>query len=95
MTEMMALRAHHLGGPEVLIVEPAPVPVPAEGEVSGVVADIASGDPDFGPGDEVYGLIPFDRDGAAAEYVTVPGAIWPPGRRLCRTPSPPPYRWPG
>ena len=26
------------------------------------------------PGDEVYGLIGFDRDGAAAEYVTMPAA---------------------
>jgi NADPH:quinone reductase-like Zn-dependent oxidoreductase len=27
---------------------------------------------DFTAGDEVYGLIAFDRDGAGAEYVTVP-----------------------
>ena len=110
MTEMTALRAHHRGGPEVLAVEPAPVPVPAGGEVlvevhaaaitfdeltwdetwtrdgvdrtpiipshevSGVVADTASGVTDFSAGDEVYGLIRFDRDGAAAEYVAVPGA---------------------
>ena len=41
-------------------------------EVSGVVAAIG---PDFtglSRGDEVYGLIPFDRDGAAAEYTTAP-----------------------
>jgi NADPH:quinone reductase-like Zn-dependent oxidoreductase len=33
MTDMTALRAHHRGGPEVLTVEQAPVPVPAPGEV--------------------------------------------------------------
>ena len=33
MTEMTALRAHRRGGPEVLDVEPAPVPQPAAGEV--------------------------------------------------------------
>jgi NADPH:quinone reductase-like Zn-dependent oxidoreductase len=31
---------------------------------------------DFAPGDEVYGLIRFDRDGAAAEFVAIPA---PPG----------------
>src|SRR6185437_12038290 len=107
MTEMTALRAHHRGGPEVLAVEPAPVPVPAAGEVlvevhaaaitfdeltwdetwtrggvdrtpiipsheiSGVVAEIDSGATGFEPGDTVYGLIEFDRDGGAADYVTV------------------------
>jgi NADPH:quinone reductase-like Zn-dependent oxidoreductase len=30
---MTALRAHRRGGPEVLVVEGAPVPVPAAGEV--------------------------------------------------------------
>ena len=110
MTEMTALRAHRRGGPEVLVVEPAPVPVPAAGEVvvavhaaaitfdeltwddtwtrdgvdrtptilshevSGVVAEIGSGVTDFKAGDEVYGLIQFDRDGAAAEFVAVPAA---------------------
>ena len=101
---MSALRAHHRGGPEVLTVERAPVPVPAPGEVlvevhaaaitfdeltweetwahtpvipshevSGIVAAV-SGDAEFTVGDEVYGLIRFDRDGAAAEYVTAPAA---------------------
>ncbi|SOJ54307.1 2-haloacrylate reductase [Mycobacterium simulans] len=110
MTEMTALRAHHRGGPEVLTVERAPMPVPAAGEVlvavhaaaitfdelsweetwtrdgasrtptivshevSGVVADIASGITDFQVGDEVYGLIGFERDGAAADFVAVPAA---------------------
>jgi NADPH:quinone reductase-like Zn-dependent oxidoreductase len=30
---MKALRAHRRSGPEQLVVEPAPVPVPAAGEV--------------------------------------------------------------
>jgi len=107
---MTALRAHRRGGPEVLVVERAPVPVPAAGEVlvavhaaaitfdeltweetwtrdgvsrtpvipshevSGVVAEIASGVEDFVSGDEVCGLIDFDRDGGAAEFVAVPEA---------------------
>ena len=45
--------------------------IPAH-DVSGVVAGI--GEKVAGPrtGDEVYGLIGFDRPGAAAEYVAVP-----------------------
>ena len=110
-TTMMALRAHARGGPEQLVYEQAPTPVPGPGEalvevhaaaitfaeltwdqtwtnsagqdrtptipsheVSGTVAALG---PDAGtvqPGQEVYGLIDFDRDGAAAEYVTVPTA---------------------
>ncbi|MCV7379504.1 alcohol dehydrogenase [Mycobacterium alsense] len=107
---MTALRAHRRGGPEVLVVERAPVPVPAAGEVlvavyaaaitfdeltweetwtrdgadrtpvipshevSGVVCDVGSSATDFTVGDEVYGLIDFERDGAAAEFVAVPAA---------------------
>ena len=107
---MTALRAHSRGGPEVLVVERAPVPAPAPGEVlvevhaaaitfdeltwpetwardgrdrtptipshevSGVVAALGDAVTEWAPGDEVYGLIRFDRDGAAAEYVTVPAA---------------------
>jgi NADPH:quinone reductase-like Zn-dependent oxidoreductase len=41
-------------------------------EISGVVAEISSDVTDFKPGDDVYGLIRFDRDGGAADYVTVP-----------------------
>ena len=108
---MMALRAHARGGPEQLVYEQAPTPVPGPGEalvevhaasitfaeltwdqtwtdrdgrdrtptipsheVSGTVA--ALGPVTSGPavGDEVYGLIDFDRDGAAAQYVTIPAA---------------------
>ena len=104
---MTTLRAHRRGGPEVLVVERAPVPLPAPGEVvlavhaaaitfdeltwdetwtrdgvnrtpvipshevSGVVSETASGVTDYKPGDEVYGLISFDRDGAAADFVGI------------------------
>jgi NADPH:quinone reductase-like Zn-dependent oxidoreductase len=108
---MMALRAHARGGPEQLVYEPAPVPVPTPGEalvavhaaaitfaeltwdltwttsdgkdrtpiipsheVSGTVAGLGPGADGVAIGDEVYGLIDFDRDGAAAEYVTLPAA---------------------
>ncbi|WP_406375921.1 NADP-dependent oxidoreductase [Streptomyces sp. NBC_00647] len=112
---MHAVRGHRRGGPEELVYELAPRPVPGPGEVlvevraasvttgelgwdatwtdsfdgsggprlpivpskevSGVVAELGEGVTDFAPGDEVYGLIPFTRDGAAAEYVTVPAAV--------------------
>ena len=41
-------------------------------EVSGVVAEVAPDVTDVAIGDSVYALTPFDRDGAAAEYVVVP-----------------------
>jgi NADPH:quinone reductase-like Zn-dependent oxidoreductase len=41
-------------------------------EVSGTVAALGEGVPGLTMGQEVYGLIDFDRDGAAAEYVAVP-----------------------
>ena len=106
MAEMYALRAHARGGPERLVWEQAPVPVPGAGdvlvavhacaitfaelgwdltwttkagddrtpiipshEVSGVVAALGAGVTGFAEGDEVYGLVDFDRDGAAAEFV--------------------------
>jgi len=108
---MMALRAHARGGPEQLVYEQAPPPVPGPGEalvavhaaaitfaeltwdlswttkdgrdrtpvipsheMSGTVAGIADGVTGVAVGDEVCGLIDFDRDGAAAQYVTVPAA---------------------
>src|SRR5262249_27061014 len=43
-------------------------------DLSGVVAATGSGVTSWRPGDEVYGLIGFDRPGAAAEYVTAPAA---------------------
>jgi NADPH:quinone reductase-like Zn-dependent oxidoreductase len=106
--QMMALRAHHRGGPEELVYERAPTPTPAVGEVlvevhaaaitfaelsweetwvtpegadrtpiipshevAGVVRMLGAGAADVALFDEVYGLIPFDRNGAAAEYVCV------------------------
>jgi NADPH:quinone reductase-like Zn-dependent oxidoreductase len=106
---MMALRAHARGGPERLVFEQAPAPVPGPGEalvavhaaaitfaeltwdlswttrdgrdrtpvipsheMSGTVARLAGDATGVAVGDEVYGLIDFDRNGAAAEYVTVP-----------------------
>jgi NADPH:quinone reductase-like Zn-dependent oxidoreductase len=111
MDTMMAVRAHRRGGPEQLVCEQAPVPVPGPGEalvevhaagitfaeltwdetwttkdgrdrtpvipaheVSGTVAALGEGVSGLAAGQEVYGLIDFDRDGAAAEYVSVPAA---------------------
>ncbi|MFJ8013899.1 NADP-dependent oxidoreductase [Streptomyces sp. NPDC096339] len=44
-------------------------------EFSGIVAALGSDVTDLEAGDEVFGLIPFTRDGAAAEYVTVPAHV--------------------
>jgi NADPH:quinone reductase-like Zn-dependent oxidoreductase len=49
-------------------------PVIPSHEVSGTVAGLGPGVEGLAVGDEVYGLIDFDRDGAAAEYVTLPAA---------------------
>jgi NADPH:quinone reductase-like Zn-dependent oxidoreductase len=43
-------------------------------EISGVVAELGPGVTGAAAGQEVYGLIRFDRDGGAAEYVTAPAA---------------------
>jgi NADPH:quinone reductase-like Zn-dependent oxidoreductase len=43
-------------------------------DLSGVVAATGDGGTGWRPGDEVYGLVGFDRPGAAAEYVTAPAA---------------------
>ncbi|MFC4031174.1 NADP-dependent oxidoreductase [Streptomyces polygonati] len=115
MDSMDAVRGHHRGGPDQLVHERAPRPVPGEGEVlvrvrsasitpgeldwdatwtdaldgggaprlpivpskefSGVVAGTGPAVTDRSPGDEVYGLIPFTRDGAAAEFTVVPAAV--------------------
>jgi NADPH:quinone reductase-like Zn-dependent oxidoreductase len=109
--EMMALRAHSRGGPEVLVYERAPKPVPSatealiavdaasitfaelgwdetwerdghsrlpiipSHEVAGVIREVGSETQGWTPGDRVYGLIPFDLDGAAAEFVSVEASI--------------------
>jgi NADPH:quinone reductase-like Zn-dependent oxidoreductase len=49
-------------------------PVIPSHEVSGVVAGLGAGVAGLAVGDEVIGLVDFDRDGAAAEYVVMPGA---------------------
>jgi NADPH:quinone reductase-like Zn-dependent oxidoreductase len=49
-------------------------PVIPSHEMSGTLAALGPGTSGVTPGDEVYGLIAFDRDGAAAEYVTMPAA---------------------
>jgi NADPH:quinone reductase-like Zn-dependent oxidoreductase len=43
-------------------------------DLSGVVAALGDGVTGWQPGDEVFGLVGFDRPGAAAEYVTAPAA---------------------
>jgi NADPH:quinone reductase-like Zn-dependent oxidoreductase len=43
-------------------------------DLSGVVAATGTGVDGWRPGDEVYGLVGFDRPGAAADYVTAPAA---------------------
>ncbi|MBV9639071.1 MAG: NADP-dependent oxidoreductase [Mycobacteriaceae bacterium] len=47
-------------------------PIIPSHEFSGRVAELGSAVTRFGVGDEVYGVVPFDRDGAAADYVAVP-----------------------
>lgn len=54
---------------------PERTPVIPSHEFSGVVADTGPGVDSPAVGDAVYGLIPFNRNGAAAEYVTVPAAV--------------------
>ena len=43
-------------------------------DLSGVVAETGGGVAGWRPGDEVYGLVAFDRPGAAAEYVATAAA---------------------
>jgi NADPH:quinone reductase-like Zn-dependent oxidoreductase len=107
---MMALRAHKRGGPEQLVYEEAPRPVPGPDEIcvavraaaitfaeltwpdtweadgidrtpvipshefAGEVFEVGPGVFDLTVGDSVFGIAPFDRDGAAAEFVVVPAA---------------------
>jgi NADPH:quinone reductase-like Zn-dependent oxidoreductase len=115
MQTMKAVRAHRRGGPEELVFEVVPRPVPGRGEVlvavhaasitpdeltweetwtdgsvpggrdrtpivpshemSGVVAMLGAGVTGVEVGEDVYALIPFVRDGAAAEFVSVPADL--------------------
>ena len=43
-------------------------------EVSGVVSEVSPDVNAWRPSDEVYALTPFDRDGAACEYIAVPAS---------------------
>jgi NADPH:quinone reductase-like Zn-dependent oxidoreductase len=54
--------------------------IPAH-EVSGTVVATGPGTSGLAPGDEVFALIDFDRDGAAAEYVTAPASALAPRPR--------------
>jgi NADPH:quinone reductase-like Zn-dependent oxidoreductase len=47
-------------------------PIIPSHEFSGVVAAVGDGVTGLSMGGDVYGLVPFDRDGAAAEYASVP-----------------------
>jgi NADPH:quinone reductase-like Zn-dependent oxidoreductase len=49
-------------------------PIIPSHEFAGVVAAVGPDIADLSIGDEVFGVVPFDRDGAAAEYVLVPAA---------------------
>jgi NADPH:quinone reductase-like Zn-dependent oxidoreductase len=67
---LVAVHATAVTAGELTWPETWPV-IPAH-DVSGVAADLGEGVTDIHVGDEVYGLIGFDRPGAAAEYVAVP-----------------------
>ncbi|MET0704095.1 MAG: NADP-dependent oxidoreductase [Mycobacterium sp.] len=47
-------------------------PIIPSHEFSGVVSELGAGVTSVAVGTEVYGLVPFDRDGAAADVVAVP-----------------------
>ena len=49
-------------------------PIIPSHEFAGVVSAVGPDAQDLSIGDEVFGLVPFDQDGAAAEYVRVPAA---------------------
>jgi NADPH:quinone reductase-like Zn-dependent oxidoreductase len=117
-TSMRALRLHERGGADRIVLEEAPVPAPAIGdvlvqvdaasitptelgwpstwvdrtgadrtpvipghEVCGTVVGLGYGTAGFAPGDEVFGLTDWYRDGAAAEFVAVEA------RNLARKPA--------
>lgn len=63
---------HDFSAGELTWYESWPV-IPAH-DVSGVVVELGEDVSDPRVGDEVFGLIGFDRPGAAAEYVAVPAA---------------------
>jgi NADPH:quinone reductase-like Zn-dependent oxidoreductase len=50
-------------------------------ELSGVVADLGPGADGVAVGDEVFGMIPFDRDGVAVDYAALPSELLAPKPR--------------
>jgi NADPH:quinone reductase-like Zn-dependent oxidoreductase len=50
-------------------------------ELSGVVEEVGRGVAGVAPGDEVFALTPFDRDGVAADYTSVPAELLVPKPR--------------
>jgi NADPH:quinone reductase-like Zn-dependent oxidoreductase len=50
-------------------------------ELSGVVEEVGPGVADVAAGDEVFALTPFDRDGVAAEYTSLPAELLVPKPR--------------
>ena len=50
-------------------------------ELSGVVEEVGPGVSGVAPGDEVFALTPFDRDGIAADYTAVPAELLAPRPR--------------
>jgi NADPH:quinone reductase-like Zn-dependent oxidoreductase len=50
-------------------------------ELSGVVEEVGRGVADVAAGDEVFALTPFDRDGVAAEYASLPAELLVPKPR--------------
>ena len=50
-------------------------------ELSGVVEEVGPGVSGVAPGDEVFALTPFDRDGVAAGYAAVPAELLVPRPR--------------
>jgi len=47
-------------------------PIIPSHEFAGVISAVGSAVTDLAPGDRVYGMVPFNRDGAAAQYVVTP-----------------------
>jgi NADPH:quinone reductase-like Zn-dependent oxidoreductase len=91
---MHAVRVHAPGGPVVLDEISIPEPAPGEVLVRVQAAAITRGELDWpidrlpaipsyelsgtADGEEVWALLPFDRDGAAAEYVAAPAELLAP-----------------
>jgi NADPH:quinone reductase-like Zn-dependent oxidoreductase len=57
------------------------LPAIPSSELSGVVEEVGAGVAGVAAGDEVFALTPFDRDGVAAEYASVPAELLVPKPR--------------